>query len=100
MLHLIIGPRARPPNCNASNDKFVTKTAIGFSVSALSLVFSPRPQTVKTFFWSSPDFQEKFCSSAHDELFFLFGLRRSLVQNSALVDIPQIITYVLFIFIY
>ena len=63
-------PRGPPPNCNANNDKFVTKTAIAFSVSALSLKFSPRPQTVKTFFWSSPDFREKFCSSAHDELFF------------------------------
>ena len=63
-------PRGPPPNCNASNDKFVTKTAIAFSVSALSLVFSPRPQTVKTFSWSSPDFREKFSSSAHDELFF------------------------------
>ena len=71
MLRRIIGVA----NCNASDDKFVTKAAIGFSVSASSLVFTSTAdredlfiglhlifgrnsafQPVKTFFWSSPDF--------------------------------------------
>ena len=98
MLHRTIGPGGPAShNRNASNDKFVTKTAIGFSVSALSSVFTSTVDR-EDLFWSSPDFREKLSSSAHENV-LSFSLRRSLMQNPAL-GVKSSNYYIRFVYIY
>ena len=69
-------PAIPPPNRNASNDKFVAKTAI---LSSFSWFVFTLHETVKTlsFFCSSPFFRKKFSSSGRKTCsccFFFFGL--------------------------
>ena len=70
------GPGGPTPNRNASNDKFVTKTAIFSSVFFSFLVcvhLDMRPLRPFCFvFCSSSFFREKFSSSDREDLFLLF----------------------------
>ena len=64
------------PNRNASNDKLVIKTANGFSVTVRSLIVTliadHKDLFFFLFFWSSPDFRDKFSSSARENFFCCF----------------------------